>query len=122
MGTNIQIIFYRAPSGQEPVREYLSGLPLRDRAAAADVLDAIREHGLHAPGVRFKQIRGKLWEFYVEAGVSHRIFYVVFFFFFFFITGPMMVLLHSYKKQSQKAPAREIKTAERRMKEVLHES
>jgi hypothetical protein len=27
-----------------------------------------------------------------------------------------------YKKQSQKAPAREIKTAERRMEEVLHES
>ena len=110
----MQIIFYRTPSGQEPVREHLSGLPLRDRAAAADVLDAIREHGLHAPGVRFKQIRGKLWEFYIEAGASHRIFYVV-------ITGPMMVLLHSYKKQSQKAPTREIKIAERRMKEVLHE-
>ena len=30
------------------MREYLSGLPLRDRAAAADVLDAIREHGLQA--------------------------------------------------------------------------
>jgi phage-related protein len=85
----VQIIFYRTSSGQEPVREYLSGLPLRDRAAAADVLDAIREHGLHAPGVRFKQIRGKLWEFYIEAGASHRIFYVV-------TTGPMMVLLHSY--------------------------
>ena len=111
----MQIIFYRTSSGQEPVRGYLSGLPLRDRAAAADVLDAIREHGLHAPGVRFKQIRGKLWEFYVEAGASHRIFYVV-------MTGPMMVLLHSYKKQIRKAPAKEIKIAERRMKEVLHES
>ena len=111
----MQVIFYRTSAGQEPVREYLSGLPLRDRAAASDVLDAIREHGLHAPGVRFKQIRGKLWEFYIETGASHRIFYVV-------VTGPMMVLLHSYKKQSQKSPAREIKIAERRMKEVLYES
>ncbi|HKZ41943.1 MAG TPA: type II toxin-antitoxin system RelE/ParE family toxin [Candidatus Hodarchaeales archaeon] len=111
----MQIIFYRTLGGQEPVREYLSGLPLRDRAAAADVLDAIREHGLRAPGVRFKQIRGKLWEFYIEAGASHRIFYIV-------VNGPMMVLLHGYKKQSQKAPAREIKIAERRIKEVLHES
>jgi len=50
-----------------------------------------------------------------RAGASHRIFYVV-------VTGPMMVLLHSYKKQSQKSPAREIKIAERRMKEVLYES
>ena len=72
----MRIIFYRKPSGQEPVRDYLLGLPLRDRAATADVLDAIKEHGLHAPGVRFKQIRGKLWEFYIEAGASHRVFYV----------------------------------------------
>ena len=49
------------------MREYLSGLPLRERAAAADVLDAIREYGLQAPGIRFKQIRDKLWEFYIEA-------------------------------------------------------
>ena len=57
MGMKMQIIFYRTPSGQQPVREYLASLPLRDRAAAADVLDAIREDVLHAPGVRFKQIR-----------------------------------------------------------------
>jgi phage-related protein len=56
----MRIIFYRTPTGQEPVRDYLSSLPLRDRAAVADVLDAIREYGLHAPGVRFKQIKGKL--------------------------------------------------------------
>jgi phage-related protein len=52
---------------------------------------------------------------HIEAGASHRVFYVV-------VNGPMIVLLHSYKKQSQKAPTREIKIAERRMKEVLHES
>ena len=63
----MRIIFYRSLAGREPVHEYLSGLPLRDRAAAADVLYAIRGHGLQAPGVRFKQIREKLLEFYVEA-------------------------------------------------------
>jgi len=111
----MQIVFYRTPSGREPVREYLVTLPIADRAAVADVLDAIREYGLHAPGVRFKSIRGKLWEFHVEGGASHRIFYVV-------VTGPIMVLLHGYRKQSQKAPSKEIKIAERRMKEVLYES
>jgi phage-related protein len=111
----MRIIFYRSLAGREPVRDHLSGLSLRDRAAAADVLDAIREHGLQASGVRFKQIREKLWEFYVEAGASYRIFYVT-------VTGPMMVLLHAYKKKSQKAPVQEIETAIRRMKEVLHES
>jgi phage-related protein len=52
---------------------------------------------------------------HVEAGASHRIFYVT-------VTGPMIVLLHAYKKKSQKAPVQEIETAVRRMKEVLHES
>jgi phage-related protein len=37
------------------------------------------------------------------------------------VVGPMMVLLHSYKKEKNKAPIGEIKIAERRMKEVLHE-
>lgn len=37
------------------------------------------------------------------------------------VTGPMMVLLHAYKKKGQKAPVKEIETAIRRMKEVLHE-
>ena len=110
----MEIIFYRTPAGREPVRKYLLSLPLRDRAAAADVLDAIREQGLNAPGVRFKQIKGKLWEFYVEGEASQRIFYVV-------VVGPMMVLLQSYKKEKNKAPIGEIKIAERRMKEVLHE-
>jgi len=37
------------------------------------------------------------------------------------VTYPIgyMVLLHVYKKQAQKAPAREVDLAERRMKEVL---
>jgi phage-related protein len=30
-----------------------------------------------------------------------------------------MILLHAYKKQSQKAPAREVALAERRMREVM---
>jgi phage-related protein len=41
-----------------------------------------------------------------------RVFYVV-------VTGPEVVLLHAYKKQGQKAPRKEIETAERRMEEVL---
>ncbi|MBN2362355.1 MAG: type II toxin-antitoxin system RelE/ParE family toxin [Deltaproteobacteria bacterium] len=41
-----------------------------------------------------------------------RVFYVV-------VVGPVAVLLHAYNKQSQRAPGREIETAERRMSDVL---
>ncbi|MBI5198373.1 MAG: type II toxin-antitoxin system RelE/ParE family toxin [Nitrospirae bacterium] len=58
-----------------------------------------------------RQIRGKLWELRIS---RHRVFYVI-------IDAEMMVLLHAYKKQGQKAPAHELETALRRMKEVLEE-
>ena len=48
----------------------------------------------------------------IQQGLGTRVFYVM-------IDGPEMVLLHAYKKQSQKAPQSEIDTAEKRMKEVL---
>lgn len=35
------------------------------------------------------------------------------------IQGDNIVLLHAYKKQSQKAPKKEIETAEKRMMEVF---
>jgi len=43
---------------------------------------------------------------------KHRIFYVR--------TGPTeLVLLHAYRKESQKAPAKDIQTADRRLQLVL---
>lgn len=59
-----------------------------------------------------RQIQGKLWEVRVQAGAAARVFYVL-------RTEDEMVLLHAYQKQSQKAPAREIEIATRRMMEVL---
>jgi len=110
----MNVIFYRSPSGREPVREFFGDLSIDDRAALADALTAIREHGFRAPGIVFRQIRGKLWEFRILGSISSRVFYVT-------VHGPMMVLLHAYKKQGQKAPPREIAVAERRLKEVEHE-
>ncbi len=111
----MNVIFYRSSSGREPVRDYFEELSIPDRAALADALIAIREHGFDAPGIAFRKIRGKLWEFRIIGGVSSRVFYVL-------VDGPMMVLLHAYKKQSQKAPVREIAVAEKRLKEVQREA
>lgn len=108
----MEVVFYSLPSGKEPVRKYLKKLPKRDRAAAADVLYAIRQHGLNAPGVTFTPVKGKLWEFRILGSESHRVFYVT-------VTGPVMVLLHAYKKKTQKIPPKELTIAEKRMKEVL---
>ena len=91
------------------MEKYLEGLDAKERAAVLDSLQIVQEGGLNAPGVVTRHIRDKLWE--IKA-FSQRVFYVM-------ITGPTMVILHAYKKQGQKAPAREIAVAERRMRDVL---
>jgi phage-related protein len=56
-----------------------------------------------------RPIRDKLWEIKVQ---SHRIFYAV-------MIEETLVLLHAYKKQSQRAPRMEIETALERLRALL---
>jgi phage-related protein len=92
-----------------PVEGFLNDLPKQERAEVDAILEDLRDHGLAAPLVSMRQIQGKLWELRIS---RTRVFYV--------LHGPhTVVLLHAYKKQSQKAPRREIETALRRMKELL---
>lgn len=105
----IEICFHETPSGNSPVERYLGGLAAAERAMVLDVLKEVRLHGLLAPGLDRRHVDGQLWEIRVS---RHRLFYVV-------IAGPILVLLHAYKKQSQKAPRSEIDVANARMREVL---
>lgn len=92
-----------------PVKDYLDALPHEQRAEVDAVLKDLQEHGLLAPLVSMRKTQGKLWE--IRTGKT-RIFYVM-------IESDTLVLLHAYKKQSQKAPRHEIETALRRMRELL---
>lgn len=56
-----------------------------------------------------KHIGGKLWE--LRPGANR--------FFYFASVGRQFVVLHAYRKQSQKTPAQELALAERRLAEVL---
>ncbi len=91
------------------VSGYIDKLPKVQSAMIYAVLEDIKQYGLQAPLASMRQIKGKLWEIKI---LQTRIFYVV-------IEGNTMVLLHAYKKQSQKAPQHEIETALSRMKDVL---
>jgi phage-related protein len=103
----MKIRFYETAAGQRPVQKYLAGLEVSERAEVAEALDAVQRYGLQE--VEARPIQGKLWEIKVS---QHRIFYVL-------LLGPEMVLLHAYKKQSQKAPPKEIETAKKRMRDLI---
>ena len=105
----MRIRYYTSARGERPVETYILGLSPRDLGAVEAVFRMLGEHGLGAPGVSCRAVEGKLWEIRVGA---HRIFYVV-------VLGPEMVLLHAFRKQSQKTPRKELDLARGRMKEVL---
>jgi phage-related protein len=106
----MDVRFYVTATGRSPVQDYLDELSDEEQGTVLAALARLESEGLAAPVVK-RQIAGKLWE--LKPG-PHRVFYVL-------LTGPAMVLLHAYRKRSQKAPKSEIKTAKRRAKEVLEQ-
>lgn len=107
----MRIRFYQTRRGERPVEQYIEDLPVVERAKVAAAISDIAQNGLVGSSASFRQIEHKLWEIKISA---QRIFYVV-------MTGPEMILLHAYKKQSQKAPEKELSTARRRLKEIIGE-
>jgi phage-related protein len=91
------------------VGKYLDDLLAREAGALAGALQAIEHFGSSDSGIVTRQIQGRLWELKVNA---HRVFFVA-------VSGGTMVLLHAYRKGSQRAPRREVETALARMKDIL---
>jgi phage-related protein len=113
----MRIKFYTQPSGKSPVLGFIQSLQKADKAKIFGCLESIEELGFNCPRVDFRQIDGKLWEIKIKTQSGGiRIFYLS-------IASDIIVLLHAYKKQSQKAPEKELLTARLRLKEVLqHET
>ena len=108
----MKVTFYQKQSGKNPVAEFLNDLPSDEIARIAGCLKNIEELGFDSPRVQFRQIKGSLWEIKIKTSRSgYRFFYVC-------IQKEIIVLLHAYKKQSQKAPKQEIELAAKRMMEV----
>ena len=109
----MRVRFYESLAGRMPVKEFILGLSDADRSVVNTCIMRIRISGFDAAGVEFRYIDGKLREIKIRgADSSYRLFYVT-------LNGEVMIILHGYKKQSQKAPAKELKIAKQRMKEVF---
>jgi phage-related protein len=108
----MKLYFYTKASGRSPILDYIGELNKKDRARLLGCLKSIEEMGFDSPRVEFRQIEGKLWEIKIRlSSGGHRVFYVT-------LSKQRMVLLHAYKKQSQKAPQKELEIARKRISEV----
>jgi phage-related protein len=105
------ILFYVDQRGKCPPKEFIEEFPAMEQAKIRNVLRLLQEFGSNLSMPHTRQIKGKLWELR-PGGVR---------WFNFAYIEQQFVILHGYRKQSQKAPDREIEIAMRRMQELMDE-
>lgn len=106
-----KISFYTDHRGKSPPLEFIDSLPAMEQAKVRNALRLLKEFGVEMGMPHAKSVGEKVWELR-PGGV--RLFYFAY-------IDREFVILHGYRKQSQKAPDRELEIARRRMKELLEE-
>ncbi|MBI5139136.1 type II toxin-antitoxin system RelE/ParE family toxin [Candidatus Nomurabacteria bacterium] len=109
----MNVHFYETASGRSPVEDFIISLTKPDRARFVEVIVGLEQFGLAYSRVQLKPLRGKLWEikFNTPSG-GFRMAYVL-------VRADEMVVLHVFRKTTQKTPLHDLDVAEKRMKEVL---
>ena len=109
----MKVTFAAAASGRSYFEKFIQGRSIQDRAVILAIFKDIQDYGFDAKGCEFRQIEGKLWEIKIRARTGgYRFFYVT-------LAAGHIHVLHSYKKQGQKAPIKELEVARKRLREVL---
>jgi phage-related protein len=109
----LTVRFYATASGNEPVREWLRGLPQDDRRAIGEDIKTA-QYGWPIGMPLIRKLEPGLWEVRsrITAGIARVLFTV---------EDQMMVLLHGFVKKSQKTPTADLKTARQRLADLRKE-
>lgn len=106
MDFRLGVAFYKANSGEEPVRKWLRELEREDRKAIGGKIKTVQiGWPIGMPVVR--KVEKDLWE--VRVSLSGRIARILF-----TVYDDTIVLLHGFIKKSKKTPANDLKLAKRR--------
>lgn len=109
--TNWTIEYYRSANGRIPVQDFIRSLGDHEAARVIDAIEVLAEYGTAARMPLARKMSGSdLWELRIRGKSQHRVFYVAMY-------GNRLLLLHAFTKKSQQTPRREIRTAERRLRE-----
>lgn len=111
MDNKWKIKAYESLSGDIPVEEFIKSLDEKARLKVSRTLDLLEVFGLAGVYPHVKKLTGtSLWELRILGSDSIRILYIT-------ITGKIFLLLHGFKKKSQKIPPKEIAIAKKRLNE-----
>lgn len=108
----LQAVFFKTEQDNEPVRDFLKGLPPDDKkTVGADIMAVEMSWPIGYPTVR--KLDTDLWE--VRTNISDkRICRVMF-----TVSGNKMVLLHAFIKKTQKTPKEDMELGKKRRNQVL---
>lgn len=113
------IIFYEDNNGDSDIWNFLEELRQKSDSnkdariqynQATLYIQLLQENGTHLPNNITKHIVGNIWE--LRPG-NNRILY-------FLDENTSFILLHVFRKKTQKTPRREIETAKRKCNDYLH--
>ena len=111
MNKKINVVFYKTPAGNEPVREWLISLEQEDKKTIGADIKTV-EYGWPIGMPVSKPLGNNLYE--VRSNISSkRIARVIF-----IIMDNYMILLNGFIKKTQKTPINEINLALKRVKEM----
>lgn len=104
------MVFYREPSGNEPVREWLRSLSIEDRKnIGRDIRQVQLEWPVGYPLVT--PLGGGIWE--IRSRLDNRISRVLFIF-----HEGTIILLNGFIKKTQKTPPQELELAKKRARNI----
>jgi len=106
-------VFYRSPSGREPVRDWIKDLDAIDQKLIGRDI-ATLEFCWPLAQPKCKPVKGRKWLWEIRSSVSDKRIVRVFF----CLHEGKMVLLHGFIKKTRKAPETDLDLAVTRMKEV----
>lgn len=106
-----EIDYYESPAGNKPVEEFINLLEEKAQNKIVRALELLEEFGIRLEHPHVKKLTGtSLWELRILGSDSIRIFYVT-------KEQKHFLLLHGFKKKSQKTDKKEIKIAIKRLQE-----
>lgn len=111
-----RVVLYKSPSGACPVQEFIDGLEVEAQAKVSNTVKLLQEFGINLRLPHAKKLTGTtLWELRILGSNSNRILYVA-------VSGKTFVLLHGFKKKSNKTPSKELRTAQDRLVDYMARS
>ncbi|MCC8076211.1 MAG: type II toxin-antitoxin system RelE/ParE family toxin [Clostridiales bacterium] len=109
----IQVLFYDAPDGTEPAKEFMLSLDVKMRAKMARAVMMLETNGGELREPTSKPLGDGIYE--LRAQMGNNISRVLYFFF----VGNKAILTNGFIKKTQKTPRREIDRAKRYRAEFL---